>query len=1683
MVKKTKRLIALLLSLLMTISLIPATGFNVEAAAKPELTKKSVSIVIGEISKIKVKNVPKEAKITYKSAKKNIAMVSKKGKVKGIKDGSTEITVSVKKNLKTIKLTYKVTVRKPVLLKSTLSLISGSTANIFIKNKPKKATYTYLSGNSKVATVDKKGKVTAKAEGTTVIKVKARTAKKTYCLSCKVTVKPIPMQTCTITFDSNGGSLVESQTVEKNAKAVQPDSPVRIGYIFNGWYTTADGGQKFDFNTAVTENITLYANWTAIPNEESITYTTIFDSNGGSPVESQTVQKNTLVSCPESPSHSGYSFDGWYTAKSGGQKFDFSKAVTGNITLYAHWNVISSDGNSSGSSSSGTVGGGSSSGVGGGGGSSGGGGGGSSSGGGSGSGSSSGNNVMSHQAWISELLPAAGIETGPDGITGTAQQYNVIDSGFSPDAITTEDFAVETAIRALGFSYNDLADCFQIANDVGLFTGTPSAQNLTLAKKERIIAKTKEISAPVKIPQKPEGEVVFSEKTQILDDTDLSGHTINPATTSGDKGTLTLTSGKTYAKGGYIILPASGEYPNGLAQKIVSVSKNTDNTVTVETEYPTLDEVMGKEGRINISGSISGSEEMFIPNNELLEKFNKNTRSTGYSRGATKSEEPFSLTWGPDGIKLAVSPSSGLGFYGEVAKSWPDFNYDADIEWGAKKVNSLYLTVSENMAIEGGLKWEKENNWKPTHIKIGKFKIPLAGTVPIAGQIINAEVALYLTATIEGSVGFTWRFNYTAGVQYINGHMRGIGRTGSNFDYKPFEFKGKVGPELAVKLNLLDITIVDIGLSGGLGIYANMTWRELSSFCIDSKFYCYFEIWACKECIINDFGLPERNFDILNEANSPVKWYHFEGTGKEINKVPKCTYGNGSLKGIVKEAVTNGSVPDFNVKAVMTNGDGSSSSTDAIIHQDGSFEFTNLMRGIYTIIITAGDYQTYEQTGVSILAGQETDMGIIHLIPTSAQKVYGFVKDLVTKTGIKGATVTFCMAETVNMSTETVDDGSFIITDLPQGTYTVTVTASNYESMQQTNIEILPGQDIRLDTFFLKTNSGAVIGSVRDFITGNGVDGATVTLQTSNMDAEETDTSETVTIDGSFIFENVASGTYTLTVAADGYETYQRTDIEVQAGQTTNMGIIGMVSNDESGTGSITGYIYDSVIDSGLSGATVTLYRGNGTEYPVNLQTTTAVDGKYEFTDVAFGNYTITVHKNQYADGFRSITVMADKVDSQNVTLIPLDIGEGSSGFSFYSQLSPEAKTVYNAILDSTNRNNLKTGGKIYVWESNSFTFRKLDIDPETGEEIYGENWNYDYEYWWQNYVFSGAQDYMNAVDEAYKILYLDHPEIFWTGCIEYFWGIKVLENNGSWRVMDLEHDVYEPGRTYRSNVWVKFTILEPWNSGRSISSDESTISSQVDAITRKIDKSGSRYEQLLQVHDWLTQNNAYNTSANNDIPWSALSALSTSYHPVCAGYAKAFKMLCDKLNIPCVLAGGMGISDNGQEGHMWNCVQMEDGKWYAVDVTWDDPVGGSGNQSGFERHDYFLAGSGTVIDGWSFASSHQIDVVNKPNGSSFVYPSLSTDAYGLITIHPAAGGTVEATPARGGTNAVVTLTISLDSGYELDSLIVKDKNGHLISMLQENETQFRFTMPSNQVTITPVFKIKAEENPISATQ
>lgn len=81
---------------------------------------------------------------------------------------------------------------------------------------------------------------------------------------------------CTVEFDTRGGSETAGQTVERNGKAVQPQDPVRDGFVFAGWFD--EDGVRWSFDREITQDTTLYAWWT--PVEVPAEYTVHHRMNG-----------------------------------------------------------------------------------------------------------------------------------------------------------------------------------------------------------------------------------------------------------------------------------------------------------------------------------------------------------------------------------------------------------------------------------------------------------------------------------------------------------------------------------------------------------------------------------------------------------------------------------------------------------------------------------------------------------------------------------------------------------------------------------------------------------------------------------------------------------------------------------------------------------------------------------------------------------------------------------------------------------------------------------------------------------------------------------------------------------------------------------------------------------------------------------------------------------------------------------------------------------------------------------------------------------------------------------------------------------------------------------------------------------------------------------------------------------
>lgn len=249
-----------------------------------------------------------------------------------------------------------------------------------------------------------------------------------------------------------------------------------------------------------------------------------------------------------------------------------------------------------------------------------------------------------------------------------------------------------------------------------------------------------------------------------------------------------------------------------------------------------------------------------------------------------------------------------------------------------------------------------------------------------------------------------------------------------------------------------------------------------------------------------------------------------------------------------------------------------------------------------------------------------------------------------------------------------------------------------------------------------------------------------------------------------------------------------------------------------------------------------------------------------------------------------------------------------------------------------------------------------------------------------------GEYNIERSVVTAFQAFEADYPQIFWLYWYDYNYYSKgeVLDGVYQGSLTDIEITTEAPYKTaYSERDKVAQNI-------------EKAISSIIDSM-----EDDSRYSQVKAIHDYICDNAEYDNKA-------AKHSGNAKYHYahvaaplfngkgvfVCEGYAKAFKILCDIMEIPCLLVEGTTDSSekDSSSDHMWNYVQMEDDEWYGVDVTWDDEDDGIG-------YDYFLVGKRSKgFDNIRFSKDHipstaQVELTNGKT-FGFSYPELSENGY-----------------------------------------------------------------------------------------
>lgn len=164
------------------------------------------------------------------------------------------------------------------------------------------------------------------------------------------------------------------------------------------------------------------------------------------------------------------------------------------------------------------------------------------------------------------------------------------------------------------------------------------------------------------------------------------------------------------------------------------------------------------------------------------------------------------------------------------------------------------------------------------------------------------------------------------------------------------------------------------------------------------------------------------------------------------------------------------------------------------------------------------------------------------------------------------------------------------------------------------------------------------------------------------------------------------------------------------------------------------------------------------------------------------------------------------------------------------------------------------------------------------------------------------------------------------------------------------------------------------------------TVSNRVKQIKKgESIKIKSNFEKIKAVHNWMIRNIRYDYKnyLRRRIPRSAYTVKGALLKKICVcqGYAVAFKKLMGSYHIPCKVVHGRA----GGGGHAWNMVKLG-GKWYHVDVTWDDPIIGESNGNTDIYYTYFLKSTAYMR-----AHNHSFKTGSYPKCSSTKYDKITS--------------------------------------------------------------------------------------------
>ena len=283
----------------------------------------------------------------------------------------------------------------------------------------------------------------------------------------------------------------------------------------------------------------------------------------------------------------------------------------------------------------------------------------------------------------------------------------------------------------------------------------------------------------------------------------------------------------------------------------------------------------------------------------------------------------------------------------------------------------------------------------------------------------------------------------------------------------------------------------------------------------------------------------------------------------------------------------------------------------------------------------------------------------------------------------------------------------------------------------------------------------------------------------------------------------------------------------------------------------------------------------------------------------------------------------------------------------YYDQLNDYAKMIYDELSD--HKDELKTGSY------------NANFDLKFNELLHQED---------------GRQILDDAFQFSINALTFDNPELFYIDVTKIYLSTEIRS--------------FAFSKTYRVTVGQNMESKESYL-GEGFD-DENSVNEAIDKVEevkrKLVDECQGKdtTDKIKLIHDYLVDNVEYDSNNGRNV-YNIYGTLIDG-KSVCEGYARSVKYILDDLDIPCIIACGIGRNRNGStESHAWNYIHLNDA-WYALDATWDDPIIiNNGTLTDEYRYAYFLKGSNV------FFQNHFEDG-NIVDNSNFKYPEISREDF-----------------------------------------------------------------------------------------